>query len=99
MTYIVRVPFEARSGEIKKGQIIAMPENKAQALVTAGKITELKSCHICGDFAWWLSIYGALRCGTCHPPASAELVKRWIGDGDRLTTMKMALRGRHNEIL
>ena len=79
MTYLVRVPFKTKSGEVRKGQVIAMPEDKAEALVRAGKITELLPCHICGDFAWWLSVRGVLVCGTCHPPVSPEIVKKQIG--------------------
>jgi hypothetical protein len=79
MTYIVREPFKARLGEIKRGQVITMPEDKAQALVRAGKITELKPCHICHTFSWWLSVYGVLVCGYCHPAPLPEIVKRQIG--------------------
>jgi|GEM_PF-2508300 hypothetical protein len=79
MTYIVREPFKARSGEIRKGHVITMPEDKAQALVRAGKITELKPCHICHTFSWWLSVYGVLVCGYCHPAPLPEIVKRQIG--------------------
>ena len=31
-------------------------------------------CHTCHEYAWWVSIYGVLVCGYCHPPASPELV-------------------------
>lgn len=34
-----------------------------------------KPCYICGDYNWWLSIYGKWVCGTCHPPAAKELIK------------------------
>jgi hypothetical protein len=47
------------------------------------------SCHICGESAWWLSKYGVLRCGVCHPPAHRpDLVKEWIGDPETLTRLK-----------
>jgi hypothetical protein len=83
VTYIVRRSFRAKCGEIKKGQVIAMAEDKAQPLLRAGKITELKGCHICHKYAWWLSMYGALRCGVCHPPVSGA-VRRWIGGPEAL---------------
>jgi len=90
MTYIVRASFKAKSGEIKKGQVITMREDKARALLVAGQIAELKACHICQTFAWWLSIHGALVCGVCHPPVACALVKRWIGDRDTLKRIKDA---------
>ncbi len=39
-------------------------------------------CAVCHRRAWWRSIHGALVCGVCHPPASAELVAAWLGDHD-----------------
>jgi len=80
MTYVVQAPFMSKSGEIRKGQVIAMPEDRARALVAAGKIAELSPCHACREYAWWLSIGGALVCGVCHPPASPAIVKKRISD-------------------
>ena len=82
--YLVQIPFRAKSGEVKKGQIINMPEDKAQPLLEAGKITELKACHNCKTYSWWLSIHGVLRCGVCHPPPREGLVKRWIERAGRV---------------
>jgi len=28
----------------------------------------------------WCSVYGAVVCGTCHPPADAALVVVWEGE-------------------
>jgi hypothetical protein len=36
-------------------------------------------CHACRTSSFWLSIHGAVVCGICHPPASPNLVVRWIG--------------------
>jgi hypothetical protein len=87
VTFIVQTSFKAKSGEIKKGQVIAVPEDKAQALVRSGKIAELRNCHICGEYAWWLSAHGALACGVCHPPAPGA-GKKWIGDPEALNKLK-----------
>ncbi|MGA2109443.1 MAG: hypothetical protein ABSH25_17600 [Syntrophorhabdales bacterium] len=90
MIYIVRVPFRAKSGEIKKGQVIAMPENSARTLLAAGTIDELRPCHICGQYAWYLSKTETLRCGVCHPP-KPEAVKKWIGDPECYATLKATM--------
>jgi hypothetical protein len=36
------------------------------------------SCPVCGRRVRWVSIHGISVCGRCHPPASQELVARWI---------------------
>jgi ssDNA-binding Zn-finger/Zn-ribbon topoisomerase 1 len=87
--YTVEEPFRAKTGEIRKGQVIAMPEDKADRLLKAGKIAEVKPCPNCNEYAWWLSIHGVLVCGVCHPPVSGT-VKKWISDPDTLTRMKAA---------
>ena len=38
-------------------------------------------CRACHGSRFWLSIHGATVCGKCHPPATDDLVARWI-DGD-----------------
>jgi hypothetical protein len=78
--YLVQIPFRAKSGEVRKGQIINLPRDKAQPLLMAGKIAELVNCHICHTSSWWLSVHGPLVCGVCHPPAIPDIVKRWIGN-------------------
>ena len=39
-------------------------------------------CTACGRRSWWRSIDGAVVCGRCHPPASAQLVAAFVGDAD-----------------
>jgi hypothetical protein len=90
MVYIVRVPFKAKSGDVKKGQVITMPEDSAQTLLAAGTIDELRPCQICGQYAWYLSKAETLCCGVCHPPKPAA-VKKWIGDPECYSTMKAAM--------
>lgn len=89
MTYIVQTFFKTKSGEVRKGQVITMPEDKAQPLLRAGTITELKACHICGEYAWWVSIRGAFVCGVCHPPTPGA-VKKWIGEPEMLNRLKVS---------
>lgn len=92
--YQVQILFRAKSSEVRKGQIINLPEDRVQPLIEAGKIRELWVCRTCHTFSWWLSTHGDLVCGTCHPPAKEELVKRWIGqpwghDRDRQETKEV----------
>ncbi len=56
-------------------------------LIETGKIEPALPCYICGEFAWWLSVYGVLVCGVCHPPVPAT-VKRWIGGPEAYGRMK-----------
>ena len=36
-------------------------------------------CYACKSSRFWRSIHGRIVCAVCHPPASPELVKEWIG--------------------
>lgn len=38
-------------------------------------------CYACGSRLFWHSIYGAVICWICHPPASESLVKSLLYDG------------------
>jgi hypothetical protein len=40
-----------------------------------------KPCYACGSRLFWRSVYGALTCFTCHPPASERLVASLLYDG------------------
>ena len=46
----------------------------------AFKMQVLAVCFSCRSTRHWLSIYGAVACGTCHPPADTSLLVRWIKD-------------------
>jgi hypothetical protein len=50
-------------------------------------------CHICHEYVWWLSVYGVFVCGVCHPPATPDLVKRWVGNQDALSHLKGSKAG------
>ncbi|MBC7105471.1 MAG: hypothetical protein H5T97_06010 [Firmicutes bacterium] len=36
------------------------------------------TCFACGGSRWWVSVRGAVVCGTCHPPPDPSLVARWV---------------------
>jgi hypothetical protein len=93
MTCTVVMPFNTKSGEVRKGQIISLADETARSLILTGKLAELKMCPICHEYAWWLSMYGVLVCGVCHPPPGSKLVKRWIGDPGTLKRMKATRSG------
>jgi hypothetical protein len=38
------------------------------------------ACYTCGTTQRWRSIYGAVVCRTCHPPADVALVAIWKGE-------------------
>jgi hypothetical protein len=38
------------------------------------------TCYACGTTRRWRSVYGAMVCGICHPPADAALVAAWEGE-------------------
>jgi len=35
-------------------------------------------CYVCDSRTFWVSTYGVIVCGRCHPPATPKLVARWI---------------------
>ena len=43
-------------------------------------------CHACRSRRFWQSVHGAIVCGTCHYPASPDLVARWLGDGEETSS-------------
>ena len=43
-------------------------------------------CYACRSRRFWQSTYGAIICPRCHPPASPDLVARWIGRDDEVSS-------------
>jgi hypothetical protein len=39
-----------------------------------------RACYACGTMRRWCSVYGAVVCAQCHPPADAALVAVWAGE-------------------
>lgn len=65
-------------------ELVKRHKKELRQLLTKQGHTQLlpqpkEPCYVCGDYNWWLSIYGNWVCGTCHPPASKKLVKQTIG--------------------
>ena len=76
---------DIRSIAILKAQFgvkILSVENWEPRLDPAQGATGRKHCRACHGTRFWLSIHGVTVCGICHPPASSNLVARWVGDGD-----------------
>jgi hypothetical protein len=50
-----------------------------ETVETAPPARELPTgrCYACKGWLFWVSIYGAVRCAACHPPANPSLVRRW----------------------
>jgi hypothetical protein len=38
------------------------------------------TCYACGGTRRWRSVYGAVVCARCHPPADVALVAGWEGE-------------------
>ena len=62
--------------EIKPAVLARLREEHA---TTPAKIV----CYACRTSSFWRSIHGPLVCGVCHPPASPELVDKWIESSTR----------------
>jgi hypothetical protein len=43
----------------------------------AGIVLPTRRCQACNSWLYWVSVYGAVVCVTCHPPANRDLVKTW----------------------
>jgi hypothetical protein len=47
-----------------------------------------RRCRACNSWLYWVSVYGAVVCAGCHPPASRDLVRAWYwlpeGEGKRI---------------
>ena len=59
----------------------ALREHKPEILAQLRSQTKADLvCRACRERRWWLSIYGVVVCGVCHPPAAPRLVERWLAD-------------------
>jgi len=62
------------SGDIKEEKIETHNEPDPNVL-----LSEPKTCYSCGGHSFWISKHDAhLRCVTCHPPATEEIVTGYI---------------------
>lgn len=63
---------------ILKGEEFTLPTlEPAVHLVRKGKAFP-EPCPWCRRHAWWISIYGNVICGNCHPPATPEIVEAFL---------------------
>jgi hypothetical protein len=62
----------------KPGQVPESPQPVTQ--VTPCWVQTPGSCYACGTTRRWRSIYGAVVCARCHPPADVALVAAWAGE-------------------
>jgi hypothetical protein len=42
-----------------------------------------RRCRLCRTCVPWLSVHGVIVCGTCHPPAGEEVLRRWLSPAHR----------------
>lgn len=81
--------FFEKWGRLKDLGPVDLPKSHEAAPVQeARENIQLNPCSTCHENAWWESVYGALRCGCCHPPASFAAVRRWLGDPEAYAKMK-----------
>lgn len=59
-----------------KAEILAALSKPARDRATG------KPCFACGSRTFWRSIYGAVICWRCHPPANEDLVTDILWDGE-----------------
>jgi len=54
-------------------------EAEPQASGAASGNRPSRTCYACGEMRFWLPVNGGpFRCGTCHPPATPDLVAEWL---------------------
>lgn len=58
--------------EIKPAVLARLREERGASLA---KVV----CYSCKSSRFWRSIHGPIVCGICHPPATPELVAKWLG--------------------
>jgi hypothetical protein len=80
MRFVTNTPLSLKTSagliELKPGDAFTPRKiSGVVELIPAGKVKPAESCHRCHEYNWWVSIYGVLICGFCHPPASKELIK------------------------
>jgi hypothetical protein len=77
VTGVPCAPFTARKNEHGNGRRV-LPSSPTIRQATGIRDLRKKGCDTCGSSQAWESTEGAITCGVCHPPASPELVKRWV---------------------
>ncbi len=68
--------------------LAALRTNKPTILdrLSAPPVSHRVVCYSCRSRRFWQSVHGAIVCGVCHYPASPDLVARWLGDGEEISS-------------
>jgi hypothetical protein len=80
---VFKIKRAGRKQDLPPGSILTVTDRQGWKLLamTPEKIRRVDGgpCFSCQTQRFWISVYGAVICGECHPPVSASLVDRWIG--------------------
>ncbi len=72
-----RLRVSAPAGALSPNLREAVSQQKWSLLALLERRPE-GACYACYGTRYWLSVYHALICGNCHPPADLCLVAEWI---------------------
>jgi hypothetical protein len=67
----------ARIGRCADGTAEAEPRSSLSTQLIPQWPDSPGACYACGTTRRWRSVYGAVICARCHPPADAALVAAW----------------------
>ena len=77
-----KIRLEGRNRDLCPGTIITIADHLGWKILgkVPNKVRQVDGgpCFTCRSTRRWLSVYGAVICGTCHPPADPSLVVRWV---------------------
>ena len=86
MTFEVLTPLtvrlEGQERTLRVGEVLTLPEHQSLKLLAKARAKVRRvdggPCFSCHSTQRWLSIYGAVICAICHPPADSSTVARWV---------------------
>lgn len=97
MKFVVLIPLKIRTQDgirsLRPGDTF-LPKRIAAVtkLIESEKIRPRETCYVCHRYEWWFSIYGALVCGVCHPPADNGLIKTCFAEPQSEELSKQLLK-------
>jgi hypothetical protein len=78
----LKIKLEGQNRDLQPGAIITLVDHQGWKLLARvpDKVRRVDGgpCFACRSTRRWRSIYGAVICAECHPPAAPELVAEWI---------------------
>lgn len=81
-TQPLKVRLDGKNVALPAGHLLTLIDRIGWNLLAKapGKVRRVDGgpCFACHSTRRWLSVYGAIICGECHPPADACFVMRWI---------------------